>query len=574
MSDFVLLLTWLLPLLSLLFVGQGIGRWIIVIAPLPALVAAITLPLGTSISLPWLLLGVELGMDETGQVFLLFSGLLWLVASLVMATSKTNEQDSKRYRSFFLIAMAGNLGLIVAEDMISFYLGFTLMGLATYGLIKQHASQRARQAARRYLAWTLVGEMLLFAAIVSLAFQHNAIVLFSALSTPSDYVVLLLILGFGIKLALPGLHFWLPQAYAVAPTSAVIVLSGAMINAGLLGWLRFLPADEVTLPGWGQVLMIVGITGIFFGLVVGLLQNRPRLILGYSSISKMGVLTSGMGAALMWPQASQLIVTALVIYAAHHALVKGALFMGLGLVERGEMRPWMFTGLVILALALAGAPLTSGAFAKSIFAEALPPQADYLLTLLGISSLLVSLLMVRLLFLVWQQAQTAELKANKGLIATWLLLIAVIATYPLIMADAAQLLTGYTPLILALVTVAAVLFISKRFRQSRLNQMISCLGKTMVKKTYGRTRLVTLSKCAVKKPVQLVQTMSEKLPLVYSELLQRMQQLRWIRSRQSTGASDKVDNWSLSGSLWLGILVLLLLVLLINEIGMMTGGAG
>lgn len=574
MSDLMLILIWLLPVLSTLFIGQRLGRWAIVIAPLPALVAAVTIPVGTSISLPWLLLGVELGMDETGQIFLLFSGLLYLAASLALAMSKTNEQDSKRYRLFFLIAMAGNLGLIVAEDMISFYLGFTLMGLAAYGLIKQHASQQARQAARRYLAWTLVGEMLLFAAIVSLAFQHNGIVLLSALSTPSDYVVVLLILGFGIKLALPGLHFWLPQAYAVTPTSGVIVLSGAMINAGLLGWLRFLPADEVTLPGWGQVLMIVGITGIFFGLVVGLLQNRPRLILGYSSISKMGVLTSGMGAALMWPQASQLIVTALVIYAAHHALVKGALFMGLGLAERDEMRPWMFTALVILAMALAGAPLTSGAFAKSIFTEALPSQADDLLTLLGISSLLTSLLMARLLFLVWQQAQTAELKANKGLIATWLLLIVVIATYPLIMADTGQLLTGYTPLILTLLIVATVLLISKRFSQSRLNQMISDLGKTKTKKAHGRVSLVTLSKRAVKKPVQRVQAMSEKLPLVYSELLQRIQQLRSRRSSGASGANSEVDNWSLSGSLWLGILVLLLLVLLINETGIMTGGAG
>ena len=332
MNHAILLLIGLLPLLAILLAGHRFGRWAMVIAPLPALYAAISLPIGTTVSLPWLLLGVELGLDETGRVFLLFSGLLWLVASLTEAGNRGNNDNAARYRVFFLLAMAGNLSLIVAQDMVSFYLGFTLMGLAAYGLIVQSASQRARQAARRYLAWTIAGEMVLFVAIVMLAQQHNGSVAFSALvsSTPGNFVMLLLVIGFGIKLALPGLHLWLPQAYAVTPTSAVVVLSGAMINAGLLGWLRFLPSGDVALTGWGQMLMILGTSGIFFGVIVGLLQQRPRLVLGYSSISKMGTLTTGMGAALMWPLAAPLIISALVIYATHHALIKGALFLGTG----------------------------------------------------------------------------------------------------------------------------------------------------------------------------------------------------------------------------------------------------
>ena len=55
------------------------------------------------------------------------------------------DTDSARFRVFFLLAMAGNLGLIVAQDMLSFYLGFTLMGLAAYGLIA-HPDTRAPDA--------------------------------------------------------------------------------------------------------------------------------------------------------------------------------------------------------------------------------------------------------------------------------------------------------------------------------------------------------------------------------------------------------------------------------------------
>ncbi len=80
MNTFMLLLIWLLPVSLLPVAGQRYARWSLLVAPLPALLAAITVPVGTSISLPWLLLGTELGLDETGRVFLLFSGLLWLLA--------------------------------------------------------------------------------------------------------------------------------------------------------------------------------------------------------------------------------------------------------------------------------------------------------------------------------------------------------------------------------------------------------------------------------------------------------------------------------------------------------------
>jgi formate hydrogenlyase subunit 3/multisubunit Na+/H+ antiporter MnhD subunit len=334
----MLVLVWAAPLIGALFAFWRGAGWLTLLAPLPALAAAGLVPVGSAVSLPWLLLGVELGLDEIGRLFLLFSALLWLAASLYAAGGpRVGEGGAGRFRLFFLLAMAGNLGLIVARDMVSFYLGFTLMGLAAYGLVVQPGSQRARCAARRYLVWTIAGELVLFVALVLLAAQHGGNLAFSALAStpPGGWVVLLIVIGFGIKLALPGLHFWLPPAYAVTPAPAVAVLGGAMIKAGLLGWIRFLPPGDAALTGWGQALIAIGVTGIFFGALFGLMQSHARLVLGYSSISKMGVLTTGMGAALAWPAGAPLLIGALALYAAHHALVKGALFLGLGLAERG-----------------------------------------------------------------------------------------------------------------------------------------------------------------------------------------------------------------------------------------------
>jgi len=549
-NTFILLLVWLLPLALAPLAGQRYASWITVIAPLPALLAAAVVPVGSSVSLPWLLLGVELGLDDTGRVFLLFSGLLWLVASLYAAGSMASEHRATRFRIFFLLAMAGNLGLIVAQDAVSFYLGFTLMGLAAYGLIAHPASQHARRAARRYLVWTIAGEMLLFVAVVMLAAQHGGVVSFNVLqsSAPGGVVILLLLIGFGIKLALPGLHLWLPQAYAVTPTPAVAVLSGAMIKAGLLGWLRFLSPGDAALVSWGQVLLVAGVTGICFGAIAGLLQSRPRLLLGYSSIGKMGVLTSGMGAALAWPETAPAMIVAVVIYAAHHALVKGALFLGLGLVERDGLRPRVQAGLVFLALALAGAPLTSGAFAKSVFTASLPQGAQHLLFLLAVSAFATTLLMARFLFLVWKQrdSKTPPLPAE-SLIA-WFMLVAIIAIFPFAIAEAGQLMANVVPVFLGIFLSALVPLAAGRLpmritsrthrpvtgglvlRCKRVIGDLTCRGEVAI----GTVRPTLNSWC---------------------ERVQRTVQHCFLRLRPS---SDADIRWQLAGSLWLSIGGLLL----------------
>lgn len=466
MNAMLLILVWSWPLLLASLAVLPRARWLVPLAPLPALVVAIAVPDGTRIPLPWLLLGTELGLDATGRIFLLFSALLWLMAAIYGIGTAGPDRHAGRYRVLFLLAMAGNLGLIVAGDTVSFYLGFTLMGLAAYGLVVHTGTQRAQRAARRYLAWTIAGELLLFVALVTLSLQHGGALVFSALpsSPPSGFTVLLLIIGFGIKLALPGLHLWLPQAYAVTPAPAVAVLSGAMIKAGLLGWLRFLPPGEAALADWGEALIVTGAIGILYGTAAGLVQQRPRLLLGYSSISKMGVLTVGMGAALAWPAGAPAVTAALTVYAAHHALVKGTLFLGIGLLERVGLRSWLLAGMILLALALAGAPLTSGALAKSVLASSLPAAARDLVILLGAATVATTLLMARFLLLVWRHHAGTGVTTPFDLAAagSWLVLLATVAAFPFALTGSGAVAADSVPVLVGVMLAAAAMWMSVR----------------------------------------------------------------------------------------------------------------
>jgi len=423
MSQALLILAPLLPLLLAPLVPLAVvRRWhlMLAVAALPALLLALLAPVGSAVALPWLLLGVHLELDAVGRLFLLFSSLVWLATGVYVGSGRA-EGAGRAFGVYFLLAMAGNLLLIVAADMMTFYAGFALMGLSAYGLVLRR-SQRARRAGRVYLAFTLAGELALFSAML-LLFGAGGSLLFSDLATTPlpDGAIALLLLGFGIKVALPGLHPWLPLTYTAAPIAAVAVLSGPMMKAGLLGWLRFLPPGVPGAESWGPPLMVLGGLGILLGVVVGVLQRDPRAVLAYSSIAKMGLISVLFGAALSNPLYADALLAALLLFAMHHLLVKSTLFLGLGEWQRRGSRFWVLTGLALLALSMAAVPFSGGAAAKEAIKVALDGELGLLLALSAIGTVF---LMTRfLLLLPGRPARSAEPAMVPGL--TWSILVAV-----------------------------------------------------------------------------------------------------------------------------------------------------
>lgn len=420
-----LLLAWLVPWLAIPW-ARGRGGPVPA-AALPALAATLLLPADVALDLPWLLLGVSLGLDPGGRILLLAGALVWLAAA-AMARDTLYGPRAGRFRTFFLLAMGGNFLLLLAQDALTFYLGYAVMGLSAYGLVAHRPG--ARRAARVYLAWTLVGEVALFTALVLLAAGAGGFDFATLRSgAPGPAALVLLLFAIGIKLAAPGLHHWMPLAYPAAPAAGAAALAGTMINAGVLGLLRFLPLGGATLAGWGTALVAVGLAAAFYGVAAGLLQRRPGVVLAYSSMSQMGVLTTALGLALAEPAAAAPLAAAVTLYAAHHGLAKGGLFLGLGLRRRGV--PWTLPGLALLALALAGAPLTSGAAAKAVLKEALPPEWSGLALVLALGSVATTLLMVRFLWLV-RRPPAVRRTAPPLACSAWAALLVLVALFPLL----------------------------------------------------------------------------------------------------------------------------------------------
>lgn len=392
---------------------------------------------------PGMLLGSEMGLDAARQIFLLLTALLWTISGVYARTYLSQSTRCAEFYIFFLLSMAGNFALIVMQDLFGFYLGFSLMSFAVYGLVVFDRSAAALRAGRIYIILTVIGELMVFVALLMAAGMTGAIT-FDAMRAglilvdPADrnWVILLGVAGFGIKAGVLGLHVWLPLAHPVAPAPASAVLSGAMIKAGLLGWIQLLPVGEMALPDWGAIMIILGMTAAFYGVGVGLVQRESKTLLAYSSISQMGVMTMAVGLGMLNPHVWSFMLPVIAFYALHHGLSKGALFLGVGLVggnNRGQRR-WIWLGLWLPALALAGAPWTSGMLAKQLVkasAISAPVPWDALLPfLLSVSALATSLLMARLLYLVRPAAKSSAPAPAMGLLWPWTVLLLGVLVVP------------------------------------------------------------------------------------------------------------------------------------------------
>ena len=228
------------------------------LAPVPGLAAALLAAGAPSISWTLPRLRLTLALDLPGAVLLGTAALLWIGAGVYAAAHQRGQPHSTRFAEFWLLALAGSLGVFFAADLVSFYVLFALASLAPYGLIAHDGTPRARRAALIYVNFAVLGEALLLAGFVLLAaaIPGESLLIGDAVaalpgSATRTVTLICLIAGFGLKAGLVPLHVWLPLAYSAAPIPAAAVISGAISKAGIIGLIRFLPV-MAGLPALGR----------------------------------------------------------------------------------------------------------------------------------------------------------------------------------------------------------------------------------------------------------------------------------------------------------------------------------
>ena len=393
-------------------------------APVPAVAAALRAFDGTTLVLPRSLLGLTFELDRSGAMLLGASALLWIAAGIYAAVNLRGKPEGGRFAVWWLMTLTGSLGIFIAADLVSFYLFFTLVSLAAYGLVVFDDTAAARRAGAVYVSLAVFGEALLLIGFVLLAAASpNGSLLLrdaaGALSTSPwrDATMAFLVLGFGLKIGLVPLHVWMPLAYTAAPIPAAAVLSGAAVKAGVV-FIRFLPFENPG-PGWGTALAAAGLFSAFYGVAVGITQSNPKTVLAYSSVSQMGLLAAVIGMGMTAGDPS--VGTAAIFYAVNHTLTKGGLFLAIGVGALTRRRGlWLvLLPAALLALGLGGFPLTGGALAKLVIKV---PLGDGVVgTLATLSAIGSTVLMLHFLYrLAADMPRDTQIAAPRGLVVPWL----------------------------------------------------------------------------------------------------------------------------------------------------------
>ncbi len=408
------LLLWFVPRLSNL-------KYLLPVCAIPAVYLGLQ-PLSLAQGYPAMFFGSWLVLDPVSQSYLLLAGILWFLGSLYSCFYYGLGDNQRQFFTLFAIAMASSFGLVLSSDMFGFLTFFTCMSLASYVLIIRGGMPEARKAANTYIKWVIVGEVAIFSGFCVINYLGLGNELAGSALLP--IMAIMMVVGFGIKIGLFGFHGWLPLAHPVAVVPASALLSGFMVKAGMVGWLKFFPLtlEDASFAWVGLATIVLGITGAFYAALVGITKTNPKAVLAYSTVSQMGILSCCFGTIMLAPESRELMIPVILFYSIHHGLAKSALFLSVGagnLLNKRAYNTPILTGclyLVILipALSLVGAPLLSGYFAKTELKQLLT-HMPYLKMAITISSVFTGLLMCR--FVHQLHAQATQTKQGQTAIA-------------------------------------------------------------------------------------------------------------------------------------------------------------
>ena len=303
------------------------------------------------------------GVDGIGLVLLALATTL--VPVVVLAGWNDADDAKASVKGFFaliLLLEALMVGVFVATDVFLFYVFFEVMLFPVYFLIGRYGGPRRSYAAVKFLLYSLLGGLLMLAALIGLYVATGTFNFLELVGMPIDEgTQKLLFLGFfiafAIKAPLVPFHTWLPDAAAESTPGTAVLLVGVLDKVGTFGMIRyclelFPDASHYFTP----LVITLGVVGIIYGALLAIGQSDLKRLIAYTSISHFGFIAVGIFAMTSIGQSGA------VLYMVNHGFSTAALFLIAGYLisRRGSRQVADFGGVQHVAPILAGTFLVAG----------------------------------------------------------------------------------------------------------------------------------------------------------------------------------------------------------------------
>jgi len=295
-----------------------------------------------------------------------------------------NPSTIHKLTFFFGLLVSSMLFVIMSRSAGMFLLAWEIMALAAYFVLTTDDHKpEVRDAGTLYLICTHTGTLALFALFALLnklsgTFTFPDAGSLIATAPLATAVFLVALFGFGFKAGIMPLHIWLPSAHANAPSHVSAIMSGVMLKIGIYGLVRTLSFFTGIPLWWGVIVIVLGIVSGIVGVLFALGQHDIKRLLAYHSIENIGIITMGIGTALIGSAtgSSALVLLGLAgafLHVLNHAIFKALLFLGAGSVIHAVMSrkidrmggllrpmPWTAVLFIIGAVAICGLPPLNG----------------------------------------------------------------------------------------------------------------------------------------------------------------------------------------------------------------------
>ncbi len=363
--------------------------------------------------------GIDLAfrIDTLGFYFGLILAGLWVAAG-VYSLGYIHERHT-RYYCFLALTLSFCLGVAFSANMFTLFIFYELMSLATYPLIIHEETALARRAGLKYLIYSISAGAVILAAVLlqyfygeTLSFVGHGTLSLATVSKPVLLTIFsIYMLGFGVKACIMPLHGWVPDAHPAAPAPASALLSGVILKVGAFGIIRVLydvfGIDLLRKLGVGLPMLYVASFTIIVASLFAIPQTDLKRRLAYSSVAQVSYIILG-----LFLLSNQGAVGGL-LQIAHHAVMKGTLFLCAGIIihetgkhEIGEMAgigsrlPLTMMAFSIAALGMMGTPATCGFITKwELGLGAIQAHRSYFIVVLLISALLNAVYFLPIIYL-------------------------------------------------------------------------------------------------------------------------------------------------------------------------------
>lgn len=329
-------------------------------------------------------LSFAFALEPLGLLFATVAGLLWPVTTVysIGYMRGNHERHQTRFYFFFALAIAAALWIALSANLVTLFLGYEILTLATWPLVAHHGDDEARRGGRIYLLLLLTTSIGMFLPAVvwtwlladSTEFVSGG--LLTGHAGPGILTALFALYLFGIgKAALMPLHRWLPAAM-VAPTPVSALLHAvAVVKAGVFAILKVavyvFGIGTLGASGAARPMMWVAAVTLLAAGLIAVTRDNLKARLAYSTVSQLAYIV--LGATL----ANDIAAVGGALHIATHAAGKITLFFCAGAVHTaahkdrvseldglGRSMPWTFGAFAVASLSVVGLPPLGGTWSK------------------------------------------------------------------------------------------------------------------------------------------------------------------------------------------------------------------